>query len=60
MMTKSDKDKQDEIEVRIHEGFYFDRELELPTVIKEYERVEKILLELQYMACITVQIEELS
>ncbi|MFP4446105.1 MAG: EAL domain-containing protein [Desulfosudaceae bacterium] len=59
-MTEKEQETPDEIEVRIHEGFYFDRTLELPTVIKEYERVEKILMDLQYMACITVQIEELS
>src|SRR6056297_350258 len=61
-MTKDNQKGKSEnnIEVTINEGFYFDRSLELPTVIKEYKRVEKILWELQYMACITVQIEELS
>ncbi|MBW1989098.1 MAG: EAL domain-containing protein [Deltaproteobacteria bacterium] len=48
------------VNVSIHEGFYYDRMLKLPTVIREYDKVERILNELQYMACITVQIEQLS
>ncbi|MFH2099326.1 MAG: EAL domain-containing protein, partial [Pseudomonadota bacterium] len=48
------------VQVSIHEGFYFDRVLKLPTVIREYEKVEAILNDLLYMACITVQIEQLS
>ncbi len=61
-MTKRNNNEKDsnDVDVRIHESFYFDRTLDLPTVIKEYDRVEKILLDLQYMSCITVQIEDLS
>ena len=55
-----DKPGKDHVSVSIHEGFYYDKVLKLPTVIKEYEAVEKILDDLQYMACITVQIEQLS
>ncbi|ACL05099.1 diguanylate phosphodiesterase [Desulfatibacillum aliphaticivorans] len=51
---------QDKVCVDIHEGFYYNRTLSLPTVIQEYEKVESILIDLQYMACITVQIEQLS
>ncbi|MDI6797152.1 MAG: EAL domain-containing protein [Desulfatibacillaceae bacterium] len=59
-MDQPSKKKKRKVSVSIHESFYFDRVLELPTVIKEYEHVEKILNDLQYMACITVQIEQLS
>lgn len=48
------------VSVTIPEGFYWDRTLDMPTVIKEYDRVEAILNELGYMACITVQVEALS
>ncbi|MEW5736950.1 MAG: EAL domain-containing protein [Thermodesulfobacteriota bacterium] len=59
-MEDDKKIKDPNISVSIHEGFYFDRVLSLPTVIKEYERVEKILVDLQYIACITVQVEQLA
>ena len=53
-------DNSAQINVKINEGFYFDRTLDLPTVIKEYGRVERILRELNYLACITVQVVDLS
>jgi EAL domain-containing protein (putative c-di-GMP-specific phosphodiesterase class I) len=42
------------------EGFYYNEDLGLPTIISKYSEVEKILDELQYMACVTVQIGHLS
>lgn len=48
------------INVRIHESFYVDSLLGLPTIIKEYEKIENIFVKLEYMACITLQIEALS
>ncbi len=56
----SEKSGDEHVSVSIHEGFYFDKVLQLPTVIKEYEQVERILNDLQYMACITIQIEQLA
>lgn len=53
-------DNSGQIDVKINEGFYFDRTLDLPTVIKEYGRVERILRELNYLACITVQVVDLN
>jgi len=53
-------DESSHLSVEIHPGFYFNDGLGLPTVIKEYDRIEKILIELQYMACITVQVEHLN
>ncbi len=59
-MSRKRTTEKDKVSVNIHEGFYYNRTLSLPTVIQEYEQVESILFELQYMACITVQIEQLS
>ncbi|MFZ5564239.1 MAG: EAL domain-containing protein [Thermodesulfobacteriota bacterium] len=59
-MNDKKSGKGEHVSVTIPEGFYWDRTLEMPTVIKEYDRVEAILNELGYMACITVQIEALS
>lgn len=59
-MNKSDDDlSKDFINVSIHKDFYYNRELGFSTIIKEYEGVEKILIELNYISCITIQIEEL-
>ena len=41
-------------------GFYFNADLGLPTIIGRFEEIEKILEELQYMACVTVQVSHLS
>jgi EAL domain-containing protein (putative c-di-GMP-specific phosphodiesterase class I) len=52
--------RQDYVSVAIKEGFYFNQNLGLPTVIKEYEKIEKILVDSQYLACLTIQIDQLS
>ena len=52
--------EQANIDVRIHESFYFDSIVNLPTIIKEYENIENIFVKLEYMACITIQVEALS
>ncbi|MFP4477081.1 MAG: EAL domain-containing protein [Desulfatibacillaceae bacterium] len=59
-MTKKTDPFNHLVNVDIHEGFYFNRRLELPTVVKEYQKVEAILEDLGYMACITVHVEQLS
>ncbi|MBF0118801.1 MAG: EAL domain-containing protein [Desulfobacterales bacterium] len=46
--------------INIHEGFFYNEYLGLPTVVREYEKIEKILIESHYLACITVQVEQLS
>ena len=46
-------------DLETNEGFYYNADLDLPTIISKYPEVENILNELQYMACITVQIGHL-
>ena len=46
-------------DLETEEGFYYNRDLDLPTIISKFPEVEKILNRLQYMACITVQIGHL-
>ncbi|MEW6219693.1 MAG: EAL domain-containing protein [Thermodesulfobacteriota bacterium] len=55
----SEDRRPDRVTVDIHEGFYFNHRLGLPTVVREYERIETIFRDLQYMACITVQVDQL-
>ena len=50
---------EDYIPVSIYKDFYFNKNLGLPTVIKEYQFLEKALVEHQYLACITAQVEHL-
>jgi len=59
MLMKKDNEKG-RIDVSINEGFYFNESLKLPTIIKEYELIEKILIDVQYLACITVQVSQLT
>ena len=54
------KREADYIEASIHQGFYYNPELELPTIIQQFEIVEKILVESHYLACITIQIANLN
>ena len=58
MMVKQ-TDQKDYITAQIHEGFYFNNKLKLTTIIKEYEKIEKILNTLRYISCITVQVNHL-
>jgi len=51
--------KQSKVSVSICENFYFNKSLSLPTVIKEYEKIEEQLLKSHYLACITVKFEDL-
>jgi EAL domain-containing protein (putative c-di-GMP-specific phosphodiesterase class I) len=55
--TNNNKSK---VSVSIYEQFYFNKSLNLPTLIKEYEKVEKMLDNLQHLACITINFEDLS
>ena len=43
----------------IHKNFYFNDHLDAATMIKEYARIEQILVDSQYIACLTLQIEQL-
>jgi len=44
------------VEALIHKDFYVHDVLGIPTVVKEYEQVEKILVNSKYIACITIQV----
>ena len=50
---------EDYIPVTIYKDFYINKALGLPTVIKEYQSLEKALVSNQYLACITAQVEHL-
>ena len=50
---------EDYIPVTIHKDFYFNKNLGLPTIIKEYHALEKVLVSNQYLACITAQVGHL-
>ncbi|MEW6714498.1 MAG: EAL domain-containing protein [Nitrospirota bacterium] len=52
--------KQSKVSVSIYENFYFNKSLSLPTVIKEYEKIEDQLLKSRYLACITVKFEDIA
>lgn len=51
--------KNSKINVSINENFYFNSKLSLPTVIKEYDNIEKLLVAYKYLSCITIQIPDL-
>ncbi len=48
--------KPDYVSATIHKDFYYNQAVESPTLIKEYGNIEKILVNAQYLACITIQI----
>ncbi len=48
------------VEAPIHRHFYFNDALQSPTLVKEYARIEQILVEANYIACITIQIPQLA
>ena len=52
MTTNTKSSNNDYILAQIHKGFYYNEELDTPTLIKEYHRVEKIFLESSFIACI--------
>ncbi len=55
------KDQQDNdyISVQIHKNFYHDNRLETATLVKEYTNVESMLINSGYIACLTIQIDQL-
>ena len=59
MTTNTKSSNNDYILAQIHKGFYYNEELDTPTLIKEYHRVEKIFLESSFIACITIKISQL-
>ncbi len=59
-MSKEEGKKNNFTNVSIHKDFYFNKNLGISTVVKEYEAVEKFLVKSKYMACITVQIPQLN
>jgi EAL domain-containing protein (putative c-di-GMP-specific phosphodiesterase class I)/GGDEF domain-containing protein len=50
---------EDYISVSIFRDFYFNKSLGLPTILKEYQKLEKAFVNNQYLACITVQVAHL-
>ncbi|HEC15131.1 MAG TPA: EAL domain-containing protein [Sedimenticola sp.] len=59
-MKDSSRDREHYVSALIHKSFYHDERLDTPTVIKAYDKIEKILLKSSYLTCITIQIDQLS
>lgn len=59
MANKKKPNKGDYIQAQIYRGFYGNEELGTSTIIKDYEKVEAIFLESNYISCITFQISQL-
>jgi EAL domain-containing protein (putative c-di-GMP-specific phosphodiesterase class I)/GGDEF domain-containing protein len=58
-MDPEKKDTQNYIDVTLYKDFYFNKNLGLPTIIKEYQRLEESLVTNQYLACITAKVDHL-
>lgn len=59
MANKNKPNQSDYVQAHIYRGFYGNEELATSTIIKEYEKVETIFVESNYISCITVQISQL-
>ena len=53
------KKKSEYISADIYKNFYFNEQLDSPTLIKEYPRIEKMLVKSRFIACITIQLPTL-
>lgn len=58
-MEPHNKDPQNYIDVKVYKDFYYNKNLGLPTIIKEYDRLEEILETNKYLACISAKIDHL-
>ena len=58
-MSKKSTNPEEYVDVSIYRDFYFNKNLQLPTIIKEYPNLEAVFIENQYLACITVQVSHL-
>ena len=58
-MSHKNCSPDDYLDVTIYKDFYYNKNLGLPTIIKEYPNLEKVLCTNQYLACITAQISHL-
>lgn len=56
---ENSKQQHDYVSAIIHRHFYCHGESGIPTLIKEYDKIEKIFNETRYIACITIQIPHL-
>ncbi|MBN1699274.1 MAG: EAL domain-containing protein [Spirochaetales bacterium] len=57
--TKKRKEDTSHITTSIHKGFYENEIICLPTLLKEYDNIEAIFTGLQYIACISIQVDQL-
>ena len=53
------KRNDDYISALIHKNFYFNEHLDASTMLKEYKQIERILIDKQYLACLTLHIKQL-
>lgn len=54
-----DKTKENYITADIYKGFYYNKDLDTSTIIKEYSVIETVLDQARFIACITIQIPHL-
>lgn len=54
-----DKKKEHYISADIYKGFYYNKDLDTSTIIKEYGAIEAVLDQARFIACLTVQIPHL-
>ena len=59
MANENDNNPDDYVLAQIYRGFYSNDALGTSTIIKEYDKIEKIFLESNYIACITIKISQL-
>ncbi len=59
VFMSADQSDNNYISVHIHKNFYHDDRLETATLVKEYARVESLLIESGYIACLTIQVDQL-
>lgn len=58
-MRKKQPKTQNLVSVTIDEDFYFNQNLGVGTLIKEYPKIEKIFVESLHMACLSIHIDQL-
>lgn len=46
------------VSASIHRDFYYNNALDTATLVKEYPQIEQILLQSNFLACITIQIDQ--
>ena len=59
MASKTNPTSDDYVTAKIYKGFYSNEMLGTSTIIKEYDKIERVFLESNFIACITIKISQL-